>query len=90
VKAAVTGDGITFMKFVKQIVQRYPKFDEGVPHIYDGAFKLGAFSGTRGGPKMVWVARANRCALCDDGHGVKPPQEDSMDGQLIPSLASNT
>lgn len=33
---------MTFMKYVKQIVARYPKFDEGVPHIYDGAFKLAA------------------------------------------------
>lgn len=41
-KAAVTGDGLTFMKYVKQIVKKYPRFDEGVPHIYDGAFKLGA------------------------------------------------
>lgn len=42
VKAAVTGDGITFMKYVKQIVSKYPTFDAGVPHIYDGAFKLAA------------------------------------------------
>ncbi len=39
----MTGDGITFMRYVKQIVARYPKHDEGVPHIYDGAFKLGAW-----------------------------------------------
>ena len=42
VKAAATGDGLTFMKYVKQIVTKYPRFDEGVPHIYDGAFKLAA------------------------------------------------
>ena len=35
-KAAVTGDGLTFMKLVSQIVAQHPTFDAGVPFIFRG------------------------------------------------------
>lgn len=52
-KAAVTGDGLTFMKLVDQIVTRHPTYDAGVPFIFRGAFLLAAPWPLRNVPKAV-------------------------------------
>jgi len=52
-KAAVTGDGLTFMKLVDQIVSKHPTYDSGVPFIFRGAFLLAAPWPLRNVPKAV-------------------------------------
>lgn len=41
-KAAVSGDGYTFIKLVDELIKKYPDFDKGVAYIYKGAFYLAA------------------------------------------------
>lgn len=41
-KAAVTGAGVTFMRYVDQITKAYPTYDSGVSHIFKGAFLIAA------------------------------------------------
>ena len=41
-KAAVSGDGYTFIKLVDELIKKYPTFDKGVAYIYKGAFYLAA------------------------------------------------
>lgn len=52
-KAAVTGDGLTFMRLVDQIVSHHPTYDAGVPFIFRGAFLLAAPWPLRDVPKAV-------------------------------------